>query len=171
MSIFGKTLAGLLQEIGCHVEIALGGFDIDVAEIRRESGQQTLDIPAGTIPRDDSMDCGCVPNVVDARRATFAGGATDTCCSSYFLKQRDHMWIRPSSARLCCKETGIIAQRQWKLPPPLNMDGQLSCEFWSDRHKPCLEKLCVANGENPLDDIDIAQCQIEGFANAEAASV
>jgi hypothetical protein len=31
-------------------EIALGGFDIDVAEIRRESGQQTLDIPAGTIP-------------------------------------------------------------------------------------------------------------------------
>ena len=112
-----------------------------------------------------------MPNVVDAQRPTFAGGATDTCCSSDFLKQRDHMWIRPSSASLCCKETGIIAQRQWKLPPPLNMDGQLPCEFWSDRHKPRLEKLCVANGENPLDDIDIAQCQIEGFANAEAASV
>jgi hypothetical protein len=87
---------------------------------------------------------GILPNVVDARRPTFAGGAIDTCCSSDFLKQRDHMWIRPSSARLRCKETGIIAQRQWKLPPPLNMDGQLSCEFWSDRHKPCLEKLCVA---------------------------
>ena len=51
------------------------------------------------------------------------------------------------------------------------MEGQLSSEFWSDRHKPCLEKLCVANGENSLDDIDIAQCQIEGFASAEAASV
>ena len=60
MSIFRKALAGLLQEIGCHVEIALGGFDIDVAEIRRESRQQTLDIPAGTIPRDDSMDRSCV---------------------------------------------------------------------------------------------------------------
>lgn len=153
------------------MEIALCGFDINVAEIRRESWHQTLDIPAGSIPRDDSMDCGCVPYVVDARRATFAGGATDTCCSSDFLKQRDHMWIRPSSARLCRKEAGIIAQRQWKLAPPLNMDGQLSCEFWSDRHKPCLEKLCVANGENPLDGIDIGQCQIEGFADAEAASV
>ena len=108
MSIFGKALAGLLQEIGCHVEIALGGFDIDVAEIRRESGQQALDIPAGTIPRDDSMDRGCVPNVMDARRATFAGGATYTCCSSNFLKQRNHMWIRPSAARLRCKEARIV---------------------------------------------------------------
>jgi hypothetical protein len=160
-----------LQEIGCHVEIALGGFDIDVAEIRRESRQHTLDISAGTIPRDDSMDRGRVPNVVDARRATFAGGAPDSCCSSDLLKQRNHMWIRLSSARLRRKETRIVAQRQWKLPPPLNIDGQFSCEFWSDRHEPCLEKLCVANSNNPLDGIEIAQGQIEGFANAEAASV
>ena len=171
MSIFCKALAGLLQEIGCHVEIALGGFDIDVAEIRRESRQQTLDIPPGTIPRDDSMDRSCVPKVMDARRPTFASGATDTCCSSDLLKQRNHMWIRPSSARLRCKETRIVARRQWKLAPPLNIDGQLSCEFWSNRHEACLEKLCVANGNYPLDDINIAQGQIEGFANAEAASV
>jgi len=60
------------------VEIALCGFDIDVAEIRRESRQQALDIPAGSIPRNDSMDHGCVPNVVDSRRATLARGAEDT---------------------------------------------------------------------------------------------
>ena len=112
-----------------------------------------------------------MPNVMDARRATFAGGATDTCCSSDLVKKRNHMWIRPSSARLRCKETRIVARRQWKLPPLLNIDGQLSCEFWPNRDEPCLEKLCVADGNYPLDDIDIAQGQIEGFANTEAASV
>src|SRR5262249_11935822 len=157
--------------IGCHVEIALGGFDIDVAEICRESRQQMLDIPPGTIPRDDSMDRGCVPKVMDARRATFAGGATDTCGPSDLLKQRNHVWIRPSSARLRCKKTRIVTRRQRKLAAPLNTDGQFFCEPCSDGHEPCLEKLGVANGNNPLDDIDIAQGQIEGFANAEAASV
>jgi len=153
------------------MEIALGGFNIDVAEICRESRQQqTLDIPPGTIPRDDSVNRCCVPKVMNARRARFAGDATD-CCSSDLLKQRNHMWIRPSSARLRCKETRIVARRQWKLPPPLNIDGQFCCEFWPDGHDPCLEKLCVANGNYLLDDIDIAQGQIESFANAEAASV
>src|SRR5580704_5908577 len=117
------------------------------------------------------MDRRCVPNVMDARRATFAGGATDTCCSSNLLKKRNHMWIRPSSARLRCKETRVVARQQWKLPPLLNIDGQLSCEFWSNRHEPCFEELGVANGDNPLDDINIAQCQIEGLANTEGAAI
>jgi len=171
LSIVGKALAGLLQQIGCHVEIALGRFDIDVAEIRSESGQQALDVPARSIPRDNSMDRRCVSNVVDARKTTFGTGATDTCCSSHLLKQRNHMWIRPASARLRRKETRIVTQRQWKLAPPLNIDSQFSCEFWSDGHEPCLEELCVANRHKPLDNIDIAQGQLEGFANAEAASV
>jgi hypothetical protein len=93
------------------VEIALGGFDIDVPEIGSKSRQQALDVPAGAIPRDNSMDRSCVSEVVDAWRKTFAGGATDACCSSDLFKQRNHMWIRPSSAGLGCKETRIVAQR------------------------------------------------------------
>ena len=162
MSIFGEALAGLLQKIGCHVEIALGGFDVDVAEIRREPWQQTLDIAARTIPRDDSMDRGRVSNVVDARRPTFAGGANDTGCSSDIVKQRVHMRVRPSSARLRCKETRIIAQRQGKFAPALNIDSQFPAELWSDRHQPCLEEFRVTNGDDLLDEVDIAQGQIEG---------
>jgi len=130
-----------------------------------------LDIPAVAIPRDNSMDRGRVSNVVDARRTTFAGGATDTGRSSELLKQSNHLWIRPSSACLRRKETRIVAQRQRKLAPPVNIGGQFFHEFWSDRHEPCLEELCVANGDNPLDQIDIAQVQAKGFANAKAASV
>jgi hypothetical protein len=78
---------------------------------------------------------------------------------------------KPSSARLRREETRIIAQRQWKLPPSVNIDGQFSCEFWSDRYEPCLVKLCVANGDNPLYSIDVAQGQIESFANRATVTI
>ena len=58
-----------------------------MAEIGSESRQQALNIPAGTIPRDNSMDGGCVSEVVDTWRTTFTRSTTDTGYSSDLLKQ------------------------------------------------------------------------------------
>jgi len=59
-----------LQKIGCHVEVALGGFDVNVAEVRREPWQQSLDVAASTIPRDNPMDRSRVSDIVNAWRTS-----------------------------------------------------------------------------------------------------
>src|SRR5215472_16529514 len=152
------------------MEIALGRFDVDVAEVRREPWQQPLDIAASTIPSDNSMDRSRVSNVVDAWRKTF-GGANDTGCSSDVVEQGVHMRVRPASARLRCKETRIVAQRQGKVAPALQVGSQFLRQLWTDRHEPCLEELRVANRDDLFDQVDIAQTQVKGLADAQPASV
>ena len=147
------------------MEVALGRFDVDVAEIRREPWQQSLDVAARSIPSDNSMDRRRVSNVVDAWRTTF-GGANDTGCSSDVVEQGVHMRVRPSSARLRCKETRILAQRQGKLAPALDVGSQLMRQLWTDRNQPGLEEFRVTNGDDLFDQVDIAQSQVKGLADA-----
>src|SRR5215472_2591908 len=152
------------------MEIALGRFDVDVAEVRREPWQQPLDIAASTIPSDNSMDRSRVSDVVDAWRTT-VGGANDTGCSSDIVKRRVHMRVRPASAGLRCKETRIVAQGQGKVAPALNVGSQFLRQLWTDRHQPCFEEFCVTNGDDLVDEVDIAQGQVKGLADAQPAAV
>jgi hypothetical protein len=85
------------------------------------------------------MDRSRVSDVVDAWRTTF-GGANDTGRSSDLVEQGVHMRVRPASARLRCKETRIIAQRQGKVAPALHVRSQRLRQLWTDRRHPCLEE-------------------------------
>src|SRR5690348_11262663 len=138
------------------MEVALGRFDVDVAEVRREPWQQPLDIAASAVPSDNSMDRRRVSDVVYAWRKTF-GGANDTGRSSDVVEQCVHMRVRPASAGLRCKETRIVAQRQGKIAPALHVRSQFLRQLWTDRHQPCLEEFRVTNGDDLFDQIDITQ--------------
>ena len=57
----GEALARLLEEFGCHLQVALGGPDIDVAEVGCQLRQQPLDVLAqsDTRPRPGARrQCG-----------------------------------------------------------------------------------------------------------------
>jgi hypothetical protein len=62
--VLGESLAGLLQKFGRHMEVALGRSDIDVTKVSRELRQQSLDVLAGAIPRNDAMDGRCVAKIM-----------------------------------------------------------------------------------------------------------
>jgi hypothetical protein len=81
------------------------------------------------------------------------------------------MRVRPAPARLRCKETRIVPQRQGEVAPALNVGSKFLPELWADRHQPCLEEFRVTNGDDLLDEVDIAQGQVKGLADAEPASV
>jgi hypothetical protein len=62
--VLGEALAGRLQEFRRHLEVALGRPDIEVTKVRRELGQQSLDVLAGAIPRNDAVDGRCVAKIM-----------------------------------------------------------------------------------------------------------
>ena len=62
--VLGKAVAGRLQEVRSHLEIALGRSDIDVAKVGRELREQSLNVLAGAIPCDQPMHSRRVANVV-----------------------------------------------------------------------------------------------------------
>ena len=132
-----------------------------MAEVRREPWQQPLDVAARSIPSDNSMDRRRVSNVMDAWRTTF-GGANDTGCSSDVVEQGVHMRVRPTSARLRCKETRILAQRQGKLAPALDVGSQIMRQLWTDRNQPGLEEFSVTNGDDLFDQVDYRSESGEG---------
>jgi len=62
--VLGEALAGRLQEFGRHVKVTLGRSNIEVTEVSRELRQQSLDVLAGAIPRNDSVHGRCVAKIV-----------------------------------------------------------------------------------------------------------
>jgi hypothetical protein len=59
-----EALAGRVQEFGRHLEVTLGRSDIDVTKVSRELRQQSLDVLAGAIPRNDAVHGRCVAKIV-----------------------------------------------------------------------------------------------------------
>ena len=53
--VLGKAMTGRLQKVGSHLEITLGGSDVDVAKVGRELREQPLNVLAGAIPCDQPM--------------------------------------------------------------------------------------------------------------------
>ena len=79
MSIAFEAHAGFAQQFGGHAEVALGGGDIDVPQIRCQLRQQLLHVGAGAVPGDDSMHGSGVSDVVDTGLITSAGLAPNLC--------------------------------------------------------------------------------------------
>jgi hypothetical protein len=53
--VLGEALAGRLQEFGRHLEVPLGRSEIEMSKVSGELRQQSLDVLAGAIPRDDTV--------------------------------------------------------------------------------------------------------------------
>jgi hypothetical protein len=86
LRVAGKAAARLMEEFRCHLQIALSGLDIDVAEVRRQLRQELLDVPPSTIPRHNPVHGGSVAQIVQTRRATLTGGAAYSRHSSDMLE-------------------------------------------------------------------------------------
>jgi hypothetical protein len=55
LRILREALAGFLKQFGCQLKVALGGIDVNVAEVGRQLWEQALDVLAGSIPRKHPM--------------------------------------------------------------------------------------------------------------------
>ncbi len=62
--VLGEALTGRLQEFRRHLEVALGRSDIEVTKVSRELRQQSLDVLAGAIPRNDAVHGRCVAKIM-----------------------------------------------------------------------------------------------------------
>ena len=65
-----KALAGFVKQLRCHRQIALGGRDVDMAEISCQLWQQTLHICSLAIPGDQAM---------------YGGGMTENAACGIFV--------------------------------------------------------------------------------------
>lgn len=79
------------------MKVTLGRPDIEVTKVSRELREQTLDVLARAIPRDDTVH-GCrVAKIMKARGAGFADRAPDTGGAAHMLEHGDDGRIGPSS--------------------------------------------------------------------------
>jgi hypothetical protein len=92
-------MARFLEEFGCHLQVALSGPEIDVAEVGCQLRQKPLDVPPRAIPRHDPVHGGSVAQVVQAWRTTLASSAADPRRPSDALEQPDDMLVGPPLAR------------------------------------------------------------------------
>ena len=95
--VLGEAVTGRLQEFGRHSKVTLGRSDIEVTEVGSELRKQSLDVLAGSIPSDDTVNGRSMAKIMQARWARFAGGAVDAGSSSHVLEPRDDACIAPSS--------------------------------------------------------------------------
>jgi hypothetical protein len=65
-----KAPAGCAEQLGRHRQVVLGADQVFVAQIRRETRQQGLQIRTGAIPTKDPMDGTCMAQVMQARLIT-----------------------------------------------------------------------------------------------------
>jgi hypothetical protein len=75
LRVTGKAVARLLEEFGCHLQIALSGLEIDVAEVSRQLRQELMDVPPRAIPRHNPVHGGRVAQIMQPRRASLTGRA------------------------------------------------------------------------------------------------
>src|ERR1700730_15573687 len=93
LRVTGKTVARLLEEFRCHLQITLSGPEIGVAEVGCQLRQEPLDISASAIPRHNPVHGGSVAQIVQAWRTTLASGAAYPCRPSDMLEQPDDMLV------------------------------------------------------------------------------
>ena len=70
LRVTGKAVARLLEEFGCHLQIALSRLEIDVAEVSRQLRQELMDVPPRAIPRHNPVHGGRVAQIMQPRRAS-----------------------------------------------------------------------------------------------------
>jgi hypothetical protein len=99
LRVTGEAVARLLEEFGCHLQVALSGPEIDVAEVGCQLRQEPLDVPPRAIPRHHPVHGGSVAQIVQAWRTTLAGRAAYARRPSDVLKQPDDMLVGPALAR------------------------------------------------------------------------
>ena len=66
-------MTGLVQELRCHLQVALCRFDIDMAKIGGQVWQQPLDVLSRAIPRDHAVNRRRMPQVMQTRRLGLTG--------------------------------------------------------------------------------------------------
>src|ERR1700737_1085511 len=104
LSIPFKASTGFTQELWGHAEVVLCGGYVGVPKIRRQLGQQFLDVSACLIPGDEPVHRSRVPDIVETRRITCTALPLDARYATDSLKERNGILVHQRIAGACGKE-------------------------------------------------------------------
>src|SRR6185437_1622678 len=173
LSVASETQVSLVQKLRRHGDVVLRRTQVDVTEVCCQLRQQMLHILTRLIPCYEAV-LGCrVPQIVQAwlvMRITFTMDARLFAQTTKGFLGHYPMPTRTGSRR--AKECRVPPGRRGQpLNPLTRVVRECAGQFGSSRNPSHFEKLCVAHSDQPIRQVDIVQCERQGFVEPHPGSI